>query len=239
MEEIKSPKAREIAYVSDHIYSIEQIKTMEKRICNALDFRFYHVPTPHHFLLEFMRANFAGVVAPAVVGEQQQQQEGSSGTVDAAAIGVGASIDSTFSDMAQYLLELGRLPFGPTGRNPSLLAAAAIYLARVTLGTPRSMRGKGTPATAGTTNHNDSTDDNNNNSNDDVVDVDAVMYWTPTLEYYTGYTKHDLYETVVEIHAYHRSAESSDLKAIFNKYKAKKYHRVALKTVVLKEDLGF
>ena len=43
----------------------------------------------------------------------------------------------------------------------------------------------------------------------------------------------------MEIHEYHKAAESSALKAVFTKYKSKKYHRVALKTVVRVEDLGF
>ncbi|OEU15013.1 Cyclin_N-domain-containing protein [Fragilariopsis cylindrus CCMP1102] len=190
VKEISPPKAKEIAYVSDHIYTVEQIKTMERRVCNALNFTFFEAPTPHHFLFEFMRASFA--------------QESA------------APIDSVFRDMAHYLLELGRLPYGPTGRKPSLLAAAVVYLTRVTLGIPRRAVAR-LPSSSS----------------------DRDAYWTPTLEYYTGYAKSDLFDTVLELHAYHMAAETSNLKAVFSKYKTKRFHRVALKTVVLREDLGF
>ena len=103
--------------------------------------------------------------------------------------------------MTNYLLELGRLPYGPVTRKPSLLAAASIYLARVTL-------------------YQDTT-------------------WTPTLEYYSGYRKSDLEVTVREIHSYQVSAEESNLKSTFTKYRSKKYDRVAFKTVPLTENLGF
>ena len=56
IQEVAAPKAKEIAYVSDHIYNIEQIKTMERRVCNALNFKFFEYPTPHQFLFEFIRA---------------------------------------------------------------------------------------------------------------------------------------------------------------------------------------
>jgi hypothetical protein len=63
--------------------------------------------------------------------------------------------------------------------------------------------------------------------------------WTPTLEYYTGYSKSELQETVLAIHAYHLAAEESSLKSVFTKYRSKKYQRVALKTVPREEDFGF
>ena len=231
VQEITPPKAKEIAYVSDHIYSIEQIKTMERRVCNALNFTFFEAPTPHHFLFEFMRASLA----------QEQVVQMSSALNDtcscgcrrcaipAAAMGVGLATNSVFRDMSHYLLELGRLPYGPTGRKPSLLAAAAVYLARVTLGIPRAAEAAAT-ATADC--------DDSDSDCSSVLDP-LQYYWTPTLEHYTGYTQSDLLETVEEIHKYHMAAETSSLKAVFNKYKSKKYHRVALKTVVRKDKLGF
>jgi hypothetical protein len=228
VEETTPPKAREIAYVSDHIYSVEQITRMERRICNALNFTFFEAPTPHQFLFEFMRASLVGC-AP-------EQQERKWASIPAAATGVGLATDSIFRDMVHYLLELGRLPYGPTGRNPSLLAAAAVYLARVTLGIPRALKDAAESASAVS---NSPTLASPSDSDSDSS-LDPFSYnWTPTLKYYTGYTQSDLRDTVTEIHEYHMAAESSALKAVFNKYKVKKFHRVAHKTVVRVEDLGF
>ena len=110
-----------------------------------------------------------------------------------------------------YLLKVGRLPYyTPVIKKPSLLAVAAIYLARCTLGIR-------------------STD----------VSVDPLGRWTRTLEYYTGYSQAELKDTVLAIHGYQLAAEASTLKSVFSKYKSKKYNRVALKTVTRMEDLGF
>jgi hypothetical protein len=107
-------------------------------------------------------------------------------------------------------LELGRLPYAPVTKKPSLLAAAAVYLARVTLGVGSS-----------------------------DISVDAAGRWTRTLQYYTRFSKVELKETVLAIHGYHLAAEDSSLKSVFAKYKHKKYNRVAVKTVPRVEDLGF
>jgi Cyclin, C-terminal domain len=120
---------------------------------------------------------------------------------------------SSLSHMAHYLLELGRLPFAPTTCKPSLLAAAAVYLARASLNIRME--------------HPESSCDPNG-------------IWTPSLEYYSGYSKNDLKDTVLTIHAYHLASESlTDLKATFAKYQSRKYLRVAIRTALPKEMLGF
>lgn len=212
IKETAPPKARQIAYVSDHLYSSGQITRMERRVCNALNFSFLKAPTPHQFLFEYMRAS--------LVGYHQKEENVSSKSAASLAIppeakGVGDAFKSVFSDMCHYLLELGRLPYGPTSKNPSLLAAAAVYLARVTLGIPRAVQ----------------------NAEPQLDHVSC--YWTRTLEHFTGFNQDDLEETVLEIHKYQMAAETSLLKAVFNKYKEKTYNRVALKTVPRREDLGF
>lgn len=210
IKETAPPKARQIAYVSDHLYSSGQITRMERRVCNALNFSFLKAPTPHHFLFEFMRASLVGLPA-----DKEDEESDPSFDIPAEAKAVGYAFKSVFRDMCHYLLELGRLPYGPTSQNPSLLAAAAVYLARVTLGIPRALQ-------------------------DVEPELDNITcYWTPTLEHYTGYTQDDLEETVLEIHKYQMAAETSNLKSVFNKYKEKTYNRVALKTVVRREELGF
>ena len=108
MEELSPPKVAQIAYISDNIYSVEQIKRMERRVCNALGFALVR-QTPYPYIHEFMRA--------------------SSECPDP-----GCESQPVLKEMVQYLLELGRLPYMPVTQKPSLLAAAAVYLSRVTLG---------------------------------------------------------------------------------------------------------
>lgn len=108
IEEQNPPEVSQIAYVSDNIYSIEQIKRMERRVCNALGWALAR-QTPYPFIHEFMRASHE---CP----------------------NPSCELPPTFHHMVSYLLELGRLPYTPVTKKPSLLAAAAVYLARVTLG---------------------------------------------------------------------------------------------------------
>jgi hypothetical protein len=199
--EMNPPKAKDIAYVSDNIYCVEQIKTMERRVCNALNFSFFREPTPYQFLLEFLRASNEGDT-PKVNNTNQCQHP---------FCGIAPATKSVVADMANYLLELGRLPYAPVTRKPSLLAAAAVYLARKTLGI----------------------------CSQHCTSTDPEGIWTPTLQFYTGYSKADLKETVEDIHAYHISAEGSSLKSTFAKYKSRKHQRVAFRTVLRKEDLGY
>lgn len=234
IQEITPPKSSEIKYVSDHIYSKQQITRMERRVCNALNFSFFKAPTPHQFLYEYMRASLAECVSEQTWPVLSRSFAKTS-AIPGSAIGVRFATHSVFRDMTHYLLELGRLPYGPTGRNPSLLAAAAVYLARVTLGIPAALKNATESAASITSNSTYLS-----SFSESVRDLTSVSYyWTPTLEYYTGYKQRDLRETVFEIHEYQMAAESSNLRAVFNKYKSKSYHRVALKTVVRVEDLGF
>ena len=108
MEEQTPPEVSQIAYVSDNIYSVEQIKRMERRVCNALGWALAR-QTPYPYIHEFMRAS----------NECPNPS---------------CELPPTFQYTVLYLLELGRLPYMPVTKKPSLLAAAAVYLARATLG---------------------------------------------------------------------------------------------------------
>jgi hypothetical protein len=211
--ETSPPKARDVAFVSDGFYTVSQVKSMERRVCNALQFSFFQEPTPYQFLLEFLRASHEGDLF------LQQHRQVDVDANDATTrcchsyCGFIPVTESVFSNMANYLLELGRLPVAPTTYKPSLLAAAAVYLARVTL---------------------------NLRCDHPNPSCDPNGFWTPSLEYYSGYTKDDLKETVLEIHTYHLTAESTtNLKSTFTKYRSRKYQRVALQTVIPKNNLGF
>jgi cyclin A len=113
--------------------------------------------------------------------------------------------------MTMYLLELSRLPYKLSFVQPSLLAAAAIFLARATLG----MRDK-----------EQALDDNG--------------YWTKTLDFYTGYCLDDIKEVVLTIHRFQLAAAEGSLlvQKIFRKYHSSEYRKVSAKTVLRVEDLG-
>lgn len=111
-----------------------------------------------------------------------------------------------------YLLALGRLPLtlNAVTSPPSLLAASAVYLGRATLG-----------ITTG---------------NDDDP---ANGFWSPTLCYYTGYTKKDLTDTVLALHRYQSTVDSSEYRAAYLEYKHRNPHlAVSLRMARCVSDLG-
>jgi cyclin-A len=118
---------------------------------------------------------------------------------------------AVMQQMTFYLLELSRSCYMISHRKPSLLAAACVYLARATLG----LRDK-----------------QPNGEN---------VFWTKTLEYYTGYSVDGLKDTVLEIHRLQTAAEKNSSHGVtpaFAKYKTEAYLRVSWKTVRRVEDLG-
>lgn len=63
--------------------------------------------------------------------------------------------------------------------------------------------------------------------------------WNSDLAHHAGYSKEDLREIVMKIAGIRERAEGSTLKAVWQKYKAKKYGEVSLRVGVLEEDMGF
>jgi hypothetical protein len=110
IEEITPPSVDEFVYISDNSYSREQIIDMELSICTALTFRLSQV-TPYHYVEEFLRASCA-------CGDPS----------------CSAPENPVLKNMVLYLLELSMLPHELAHVNASLKAAAAVYVARVTLG---------------------------------------------------------------------------------------------------------
>lgn len=114
--------------------------------------------------------------------------------------------------MVYYLLELSTVPYHLMLLSPSLVTAAAVYLARATLGIRQApAAARGCPS----------------------------GIWTKSLEYYSGYSVLDLEDVVLALHTCQRGAEGSKLTNAFSKYNSDKFHHVSLKTVPLEEDLGF
>jgi hypothetical protein len=105
---------------------------------------------------------------------------------------------------------------------PSLVAAAAVYLGRATLGMREEDPGRQAAAA--------STSSANNNNNN--------CYWTKTLQHYTGYSMDDLKDTVLRIYEYQLQAEQLAI-APYIKFRSRARLQVSLKTALRIEDLGF
>jgi hypothetical protein len=111
--------------------------------------------------------------------------------------------------MVMYLLCLARLPSGLMEERPSLVVAAALYLARATLGIEDSTN----PAY-------------------------PYKYWSRTLQYYTGYAVSDLCRSVLLIYNYQLQAGGLGA-APFYKYNGERCFKVSLIAARRLEDLEF
>lgn len=189
--EIAPPSVDDYVYISDKTYSRQEVVDMEATVCAALRFRL-HVATPHRFLDRFLRASRASAA-------------GSAG---------GALLPC----LVRYLLDLAVLeyrlvPCAP----PRLVAAAAVYLARATLGVAEAPPGpQSAPAREGR------------------------HYWSATLAHYTGHGLPDLEGPVRLLRRLQEGAgDGPHVSSIFNKHRGSQCLKVALKTAVREEDLGF
>ena len=187
MEEVIAPSIEDFGYISDNIYAKEQIAKMEMDVCNVLKFRLHHA-TPVKFAHEYLLASQDGLKNAS-----------------------SEAFHPVLRNMVYYLLELSRMPYELVSTKPSIMAAAAVYLARATLGIRSNA----------------------------PEDEESDRIWTRTLQYYTGYTVKDLQGTIQILLFYHRRAEESPFKAVFNKYNKAKYMYVSTKATLTLDDLGF
>jgi len=104
IEEIHAPATTDFVFISDNTYSVKDVVKMERCICAALSYDLQCVTT-YHFMHRFMRAS----------------------------IGNGQPF-KTLEYLISYLLELALLQYELVSERCSLIAASAVYLARVTLG---------------------------------------------------------------------------------------------------------
>jgi hypothetical protein len=132
--------------------------------------------------------------------------------------------DEVLEVMVQYLLDLSLLSYDLVRQKPSLVAASAVYLARATLGRRENVK---IPVTRPTYRQLNMPIRRNEG------------FWSDTLEYNTGFNVYDLEDTVLAIHELHSKAETSDLKSAFSIFRATKYKKIALRTVVSVHELGF
>jgi len=114
--------------------------------------------------------------------------------------------------MVQYLLQVSMLHYDlAVLTKPSLVTASALFLARVILGIT--------------------------NTNTTSLSCNNEKYWSKTLQYYTTYTIDDLKATVKLIYTMHQKADENKYTGAFQKYSDEKCYRVALKLMILEEDL--
>ncbi|KAL6853808.1 hypothetical protein ACP4OV_019837 [Aristida adscensionis] len=103
-EEIWAPEVNDFILISDSAYTREQILKMEKRILNMLEWNIT-VPTPYVFLVRFLKA----ATYPDI------------------------KIDKEMEHMVFFFAELSLMQYGLVTRRPSMIAASAVYAARLTL----------------------------------------------------------------------------------------------------------
>lgn len=109
MEDRDPPMMEDFQYISDQSVTTYSLRLMESRVCKFLQFRLQRLH-PLQFLSTFLRA---GRICqdPACAFQSSVQR-----------------------NMVTYLMTLGRLSYALTRYPPSVLAAAAVYLSRVTMG---------------------------------------------------------------------------------------------------------
>jgi hypothetical protein len=188
MEDRNPPLQDDFVYISDQSVSSGMLRRFEKRICKELGFNLHRL-TPIHYANSFLRASNACPCLSCPFDHPVLRQ------------------------LFLYLIELARIPVALVDSPPSLVAAAAVYLARATLG----LREEDPTRQAG---------------------ANENCYWTKTLQHYTGYSVEDLKDTVLRIYEYQLQAEQLAI-APYIKFRSKARLHVSLKTVVRIEDLGF
>jgi len=190
MHEVTPPEVTDFSYISAGTYKRHQIIEMEIDICTLLAFNL-QIVTPHHFTNINLRASHVsgnGIGRPVC----------------------SIQYEDTMTYMVEYLLEIAALTFDFVPENPSKLAAAAIYLARATLGI------------------RDATDPN---------DESHQGYFSRTLKHYSGYDTQELKEIVMKLHGKHVGASVATLHSVFDKYQKSDFKMVALSVPVEKELL--
>ncbi|GBG29329.1 G2/mitotic-specific cyclin-A [Hondaea fermentalgiana] len=112
--------------------------------------------------------------------------------------------------LGNYLLELSLTSYELAGYVPSLIAAAAVFVARVTLFASDSHAVVTEPS-----------------ADPRLVDDDDL--WSTQLRHYCGFSLEQIAAVVRKLHELHTQANRSNERAIFQKYSLKVFFRVATK----------
>lgn len=184
LQDKSKPGQAEMAIITDNSVATATFGKLEFRVFQQLRFSL-HCLTPLHYLNAYLRAWRA---CPCRNCEYDHP---------------------VLRQMVMYLLCLARLPSGLMHERPSLVVAAALYLACATLG----IQGSQTTAY-------------------------PHKYWSPTLQHYTGYSVSGLCQTVLLIYNYQLQAEELGV-APFDKYRVESCLEVSLVAARRLEDLDF
>lgn len=184
LEDRDPPLMDDFFFISDQSVTTFALRNMERRVCKVLGFRLQRV-TPFHFLPTFLRASRQCHDTACVFQSPVQH------------------------NMVLYLITLGRLSCALSRYAPSVLAAAAVYLARATLDMEESNNGK-----------------------------EHRKYWSSSLAHYTGYSKDDLKNPVFLLYHYQLKAEEMNV-AVYHQFSKSKYDSVSVRTVRRVEELGY
>lgn len=184
---------------------------MEATVCNALKFNF-NFRTPIQYVERFLRASY--VSSESSTTANVPSNEAAMSSLRCSSDVANNATNVLLKKLVFYLLDLSTLEYKLVTKKPSLVTAAAVYLARATLGIT-------------------------NSRNDVSLSRACSGYWSKTLEYYTGYDVCDIEECVRLLHRLQENAEDSKFASIFNRHKSIKCKKVALKTVLNEDALGF
>jgi len=180
-EDKSPPSVDDLTYVADHSFTGGKLQALETRICRQLQFSLAIV-TPMHFVNFFLRASHA---CPSLSCQFDHP---------------------VLRAVVMYLLELSRLSYDLSVSRPGLIAAAAVYLGRATVGLRET--------------------------NPDHA-VHPEGYWTKTLQYYTEFSLSELKNTVLHIYRFQITAErSNNFQGIFRKYRTAQHHFASMKPAV-------
>ena len=181
----KSKRRQEdMASITDDSVTTETLRKLELRVFRQLDYSLQCL-TLLHYLNAYLRASRACPCRRCKYDHPVLRQ------------------------MVMYLLCFARLPSSLMDERPSMVVAAALYLARATLGIEDSQ----TPAY-------------------------PYKYWSRTLQYYTEYSVSDLCRSVLLIYNYQLQAGKLG-RGPFDKYKVESCLKVSLIAARRLEDLQF
>ena len=216
LEETQPVTIKDLAYMTDGTYTADQIKEMEAKICDLLEFHLQS-PTPYQFIDRFLRASdtTAGLHTPSPRNPIKEQ-------------------------MVLYLTELSLMKSEFIETTCCLVAAAAVYLARVTLGiqdidgkiwnktleyyTGYSVRDLGKLFVLCRFGYK-------------IIHILASEFRLTTL--LCCNSSHNTEHTVRILHAAQRDVRESDLQCCVEPYRKKERYCVATKPAVQPCDLGF
>jgi hypothetical protein len=176
IEEVNPPSASDLALISGSTYAAKDILSMELQICLSLKFDLHFV-TPIPFLEKYL-------VAGCHKEEHKDEKMHLKG-------------------FALYLLELSLLEYSFTKYPSSMIAASALYLAKVFYFNATTCRSALSAV------------------QDDYCALarNTKQYWDDTLAFYTGYTALDLKEAIRRLLLVHNKVQDTPIHhAVFLRY---------------------